>query len=184
MSPQLRTVPGVTEVNTIGGYEKQYHVTPDPNRLIAYGLTFHDLILAIEANNAEAGGGYIERKGEQYLVSSSGRLRSPAEIEDVVVATRSGVPLRLNDVAVGRHREGVAYRRRDRERRRSRARHRVHADRREQPQRVAGAGRAARGSEPLAAARASSPRRSTTARSWSKRRWRRSRRICSKARRW
>ncbi len=97
--PQLRTIQGVTEINTIGGYRKEYQVTPDPSRLVAYGLTFHDLMLAIEANNAEAGGGYIERKGEQYLVSSSGRLRSPAEIEEVVIATRNGVPIRLTDVA-------------------------------------------------------------------------------------
>ncbi len=97
--PQLRSVPGVTEINTIGGYRKQYEVTPDPHRLVAYGLTFHDLLLALESNNADAGGGFIENKGEQVLVSSSGRFQSPAQMEEVVVATRSGVPIRLRDVA-------------------------------------------------------------------------------------
>jgi cobalt-zinc-cadmium resistance protein CzcA len=110
--PQLRGVPGVTEINTIGGYRKQYEVTPDPHRLIAYGLTFHDLLLAIESNNSEAGGGFIEEKGEQVLVSSSGRLQSLDQIADVVVATRNGVPLRLKEVAavgVGRElRTGAA----------------------------------------------------------------------------
>lgn len=104
--PQLRGVPGVTEINTIGGYRKQYEVTPDPHRLIAYGLTFHDLLLAIESNNSEAGGGFIEEKGEQVLVSSSGRLQSLEEIAEVVVATRNGVPLRLKEVAaIGTGRE-------------------------------------------------------------------------------
>ena len=99
VKPQLRTVPGVTEVNTIGGYEKQYHVTPDPVRLIAYGLTFHDVLLALEQNNSSAGGGYIAHKGEQYLVHATGRLQGPADIGQVVVASRSGVPIRLRDVA-------------------------------------------------------------------------------------
>jgi cobalt-zinc-cadmium resistance protein CzcA len=99
VKPQLRTVRGVTEVNTIGGYEKQYHVTPDPVRLIAYGLTFHDVLLALERNNSTAGGGYIAHKGEQYLVSTTGRLRGPAEIAQVVMATRGGVPIRIGDVA-------------------------------------------------------------------------------------
>jgi cobalt-zinc-cadmium resistance protein CzcA len=99
VKPQLRTVAGVTEVNTIGGYEKQYHVTPDPVRLIAYGLTFHDVLLALEQNNSSAGGGYIAHKGEQYLVHATGRLEGTADIGKVVVASRSGVPIRLRDVA-------------------------------------------------------------------------------------
>jgi cobalt-zinc-cadmium resistance protein CzcA len=99
VKPQLRTVPGVTEVNSIGGYEKQYHVTPDPVRLIAYGLTFHDVLLALEQNNSSAGGGYIAHKGEQYLVHATGRLQGPVDIGQVVVASRSGVPIRLRDVA-------------------------------------------------------------------------------------
>jgi cobalt-zinc-cadmium resistance protein CzcA len=99
VKPQLRTVPGVTEVNTIGGYRKQYHVTPDPVRLIAYGLTLHDLQLALERSNGTAGGGYIAHKGEQYLVSTTGRIATPGEIAQIVVATRGGVPIHVHEVA-------------------------------------------------------------------------------------
>ena len=99
IKPQLRTVRGVTDINTIGGYRRQYHVTPDPNRLIAYGLTLHDLQLALEGNNSSVGGGFIDHKGEQYLVSVSGRLESQDEIGEIVVATRSGVPIHVHDVA-------------------------------------------------------------------------------------
>ncbi len=99
VKPQLRTVPGVTEINTIGGYRKQYHVTPHPERLIAYGLTFQDAIVALENNNSSAGGGHIAHKGEQYLVNTTGQLRSESDIGEVVVATRNGVPIRLRDVA-------------------------------------------------------------------------------------
>ncbi len=99
VKPQLRTVAGVTDINTIGGYKKQYHVTPDPTRLVAYGLTFHDVQLALEGNNTAVGGGYIESKGEQYLVRMKGRLQSEADMRSVVVATRNGVPIRVEDVA-------------------------------------------------------------------------------------
>jgi cobalt-zinc-cadmium resistance protein CzcA len=99
VKPQLRTVEGVTEVNTIGGYRKQYHVMPDPTRLVAYGLTFADIQLALESNNSTAGGGFIAHKGEQYLVHTTGRLESAADIGQVVVATRSRVPIRVRDIA-------------------------------------------------------------------------------------
>ena len=66
--PQLRNIPGVTDVNTIGGYEKQYHVTPYPDKLISYGLSFHDILQALARNNANVGAGYIEHSGEQYLI--------------------------------------------------------------------------------------------------------------------
>ena len=106
IKPQIRTVPGVTEVNTIGGYRKQYDVRPDPARLRAYGLTTGDVLLALERNNQAVGAGYLPRKGEQYLVHTDGRLSRPEEIEQVVVATRSGVPLHVADVAtVGLGRE-------------------------------------------------------------------------------
>lgn len=72
--PQLRNIPGVTEVNTIGGYEKQYHVTPYPEKLIAYGLSFRNILHAIAMNNANVGAGYIERSGEQYLIRLQARL--------------------------------------------------------------------------------------------------------------
>ncbi len=97
--PQMRTVPGVTEVNSIGGYEKQYHVTPDPARLMAYGLSFRDIMQAIAENNANAGGGYIEHAGEAYLVRATGLIRDPADIGNIVIQSHDGVPIRISDVA-------------------------------------------------------------------------------------
>ncbi len=97
--PQLRQVPGVTEVNSIGGYAKQYHVTPDPAKLIALGLSFNDVIDALERNNANVGAGYIEKSGEQYLIRAPGQLAGIPDIESVIVANRDGVPLRVHDVA-------------------------------------------------------------------------------------
>ena len=97
--PQLRLVPGVTEVNTIGGFEKQFHVTPDPARLLAYDLTFDDIVGALEKNNANMGAGYIERNGEQYLIRSPGQVADIPAIERIIVAHRDGVPITVRDVA-------------------------------------------------------------------------------------
>jgi len=97
--PQLRQVVGVTEINTIGGYERQFHVTPDPARLLAYGLTFEDVVTALQANNGNVGAGYIERNGEQYLIRSPGQIADIAGIEQVIVASRGGVPVTVLDVA-------------------------------------------------------------------------------------
>ncbi len=97
--PQLRQVPSVTEVNTIGGFEKQFHVTPDPGRLLSYGLSFDDIVKAIEKNNTNIGAGYIERNGEQYLIRSPGQVTDIPAIERVIVAHRGGVPITVRDVA-------------------------------------------------------------------------------------
>ncbi|MGH8175046.1 MAG: efflux RND transporter permease subunit [Steroidobacter sp.] len=97
--PQLRQVPGITEVNTIGGYEKQFHVTPDPAKLLAFGLSFDDVVDALEKNNANVGAGYIERNGEQYLIRSPGQVADISDIERVIVAHRDGVPVTVRDVA-------------------------------------------------------------------------------------
>src|SRR5262245_62594568 len=97
--PQLRQVPGVAEVNTIGGFEKQFHVTPDPARLLAFGLSFHDVVEALEKNNANIGAGYIERNGEQYLIRSPGQVSDITALERIIVARRSGVPVTVRDVA-------------------------------------------------------------------------------------
>ncbi|MYM92091.1 CusA/CzcA family heavy metal efflux RND transporter, partial [Rugamonas sp. FT82W] len=76
VKPQLRNVPGVAEINTIGGYAKEYHVAPDPQRLASHGLTLRDVVAALERNNGNAGAGYIERRGEQLLVRAPGQVRS------------------------------------------------------------------------------------------------------------
>ena len=78
--PQLRNTPGVTEVNTIGGYERQIHITPDPAKLVALGLTLHDVVTAVAANNENVGAGYIERNGQQFLVRVPGQVVGLDEI--------------------------------------------------------------------------------------------------------
>ena len=97
--PQLRNLQGVTEVNTVGGYVKQFHVTPYPNKLLAYGLTLRDLMEALADNNSNVGAGYIERNGEQYLIRSPGQVTDIAEIASLVVATRGASVVRISDVA-------------------------------------------------------------------------------------
>ena len=97
--PQLRTVPGVTEVNSIGGFEKQFHVTPDPARLMAFGLSLRDVMSAIAENNANAGGGYIEHVGESYLVRATGLITGVEDIQNIVLKSEAGVPIHVRDVA-------------------------------------------------------------------------------------
>ncbi len=99
IKPQLRTVPGIVEVNTIGGYEKQFHVLPDPAKLMAFRLTFRDVMQALATHNANVGAGYIERNGEQYLVRTPGQVNTLPEIRDIVIGTRGGIPIRISDVA-------------------------------------------------------------------------------------
>lgn len=97
--PQLRMVRGVTEINAIGGYVKQYHVTPHPEKLLSFGLTLQDVVLALERNNLNAGAGYIEKSGEQYLVRVPGQVTNLDEIADIILGNRQGVPIRVKDVA-------------------------------------------------------------------------------------
>lgn len=99
IKPQLSQVPGVIELNTIGGYVKQYHVTPTPGRLLEHGLGLEDLVQALRANNANRGAGYIERNGQQLLVRSPGQLADIDAIEQVVITSRNGTPVRVVDVA-------------------------------------------------------------------------------------
>ncbi|MEN3950020.1 CusA/CzcA family heavy metal efflux RND transporter [Iodidimonas sp. SYSU 1G8] len=104
--PQLRNIPGVTEINTIGGYKKEYHVTPWPDRLAAYDLAVSDVVSALERNNANVGAGYIERNGQQILIRVPGQASTEAELGAMVVARREGYPIRVSDVAdVGLGRE-------------------------------------------------------------------------------
>ncbi len=99
IKPQLRQVAGVTEINTIGGYAKEYHVAPDPSKLSSYGLTLSDVVNALDRNNANVGAGYIERRGEQVLIRAPGQVRSMADIGLIVLRNTGGVPVRISDVA-------------------------------------------------------------------------------------
>ena len=96
--PQLRTVPGVADVNSIGGYVKQFHMTPSPEKLMAYGLTFRDVVRALAENNANVGAGYIEHRGEQYLIRAPGQVQDLTDIERIVVGNHQGTPIYLKDV--------------------------------------------------------------------------------------
>lgn len=97
--PQLKGIPGLAGVDSIGGYVKQYHVEPIPEKLVALGLSFADITHALEQNNLNTGAGYIEQSGESYLVKGDGRIETIEQIEDVVVATRKGSPVHIRDVA-------------------------------------------------------------------------------------
>lgn len=97
--PQLRNIPGVVEVNTIGGFDKQYHVTPHPEKLLAYGLSLHDVMEALARNNQNVGAGYIERSGEQYLIRAPGQVKTMDEVRAIIIGAHEGTPIRIRDVA-------------------------------------------------------------------------------------
>ncbi|URF03972.1 efflux RND transporter permease subunit [Cupriavidus campinensis] len=99
VKPQLRNVPGVTEINSIGGFAKEYLVAPSFERLASYGLSLSDVVTALEKNNDNVGAGYIERRGEQYLVRAPGQVKSIDDIRDVIVGTAQGQPIRVRDIA-------------------------------------------------------------------------------------
>lgn len=99
IAPQLRTVAGVAGVDSIGGFEKQYVVQPDPTRLASYGISFSDLVKALQAANLSVGADFLHRGGEVFLIKADARLRTLDEIATAVVATRGGVPVRVRDVA-------------------------------------------------------------------------------------
>ncbi|MBL4979633.1 CusA/CzcA family heavy metal efflux RND transporter [Pseudomonas fluorescens] len=99
IKPQLRNVPGVAEINTIGGFAKEYQIAPDPKRLAAYNLTLNDLVTALERNNANVGAGYIERSGEQLLIRAPGQVASIDDIANIVITSSEGTPIRVRNVA-------------------------------------------------------------------------------------
>lgn len=99
IKPQLRTVPGVTEINSIGGFDKEYLVAPNTATLSSYGLELADIVRALERNNSNVGAGYIEREGEQYLVRAPGQAASIDDIRNIVVTSVRGIPVRVRDVA-------------------------------------------------------------------------------------
>ncbi|GGE75743.1 CusA/CzcA family heavy metal efflux RND transporter [Massilia psychrophila] len=112
IKPQLRNVIGVTEINSIGGYAKEYHVTPNPAKLASYNLTLQDVVVALERNNSNVGAGHIEKRGEQFLIRVPGQVRTVEDIRNVILSNVQSVPIRMRDVAevdVGRElRTGAA----------------------------------------------------------------------------
>ena len=97
--PQLMQVKGVVEINTIGGYNRQYHVTPEPAKLLQWGLSMEDVVDALNNNNSNRGAGYLEHKGQQLLVRTPGQLESMQDIENLIIANPKGVAVRIRDVA-------------------------------------------------------------------------------------
>ncbi len=97
--PQLKTVPGVAEIDAIGGYAQQYHVQPDPQKLASLGLTFTDVIEALERNNTSTGAGFLEQNGEAYVVRADGRINAMEDITNVVIASRNSTPIHIDDIA-------------------------------------------------------------------------------------
>ena len=99
IKPQLKTIPGVTEVNSFGGFVKQYQILTDPERLRAYDLSVADVFGAVERNNAVAGGSFIEHNGEAFIIRGMGLVTAPAELGDIVVKTVNHVPVFIRQVA-------------------------------------------------------------------------------------
>ncbi len=99
IKPQLVKVKGVTEINSIGGYQREYQVSPITGKLLAYKITIADILYALNNNNQNAGAGFIERNGEQWLLRSTGQLKTISDIENIIITKRDSSPIRLKDVA-------------------------------------------------------------------------------------
>ncbi len=99
IKPQLRNVPGVTEINSIGGFAKEYLIAPRPDKLASYGISMDRLVTALQNNNTNVGAGYIEREGEQYLIRAPGQVQGIEDLQQVIVGTAQGQPVRIRDLA-------------------------------------------------------------------------------------
>jgi cobalt-zinc-cadmium resistance protein CzcA len=99
IKPALMQVPGVAEINSWGGFEKQYHVVIEPEKLIQHHLTFEDVFEAMRANNRNVGGGQLRRSGESLLVQGIGLVQSIEEISNITISASDGIPVRIGDVA-------------------------------------------------------------------------------------
>jgi heavy metal efflux system protein len=97
--PQLKGVAGIADIDSIGGFVRQYHITPDPQKMLSLGISFSDLAEAIEANNSSMGAGYLEIQDETYVVTADNRVKNFSQLGQIVVATRGGVPVRVKDMA-------------------------------------------------------------------------------------
>ncbi|OSZ70304.1 CusA/CzcA family heavy metal efflux RND transporter [Sphingomonas sp. IBVSS2] len=107
VTPLLKNVPGLAGIDSIGGYARQILVIPDVAKLATLGLTLTDLATAIERNNTSSGGGFVDRNGEGLAVRADALVRGPAELSRIVVATRAGVPITLDQVATVRTGQAV-----------------------------------------------------------------------------
>lgn len=99
IKPQLRNVPGVTEINSIGGFSKEYLVAPSPGKLASYGISMDRIVAALQNNNTNVGAGYIERQGEQYLIRAPGQAKGIDDLREIIVGTAQGQPIRIRDLA-------------------------------------------------------------------------------------
>lgn len=108
VKPQLRTIPGVVEVNSFGGEQQQYEVLVDPAKLVSYKLTLQQVIDSLSRNNLNVGGGYFEKAGEQQLIRGVGLIENIADIENIVVAAEAGTPIYIR--SVGRVNRGAQIR--------------------------------------------------------------------------
>ncbi|MFO0866531.1 MAG: CusA/CzcA family heavy metal efflux RND transporter [Gemmataceae bacterium] len=99
VKPKLRTVKGTAEVNSWGGFEKQYQIRIDPNKLDRFKLTFEDVVGAIEKSNRNVGGGNIRRKSQSLLVHGVGRTTTLEEIKGIVIKAKDGVPIKIESIA-------------------------------------------------------------------------------------
>ena len=99
LRPLMRGVSGVAEINSIGGFERQYQVEPDPDRLRHYGLSLHDVYEALALNNANSGGGKLPHYDEQYLIRGVGLIETVEDIGGIVLKESDGIPVHIHDVA-------------------------------------------------------------------------------------
>ena len=99
IKPQLAQVKGVVEVNSIGGYNKQYHITPEIQKLLQFDIAMEDVVQALQMNNDNRGAGYIERNGQQLLVRSPGQLANIDDIANVIIGEQDSIPIKISDVA-------------------------------------------------------------------------------------
>jgi len=99
VKPQLKAVTGLAGVDSIGGYVRQYHVEPNMEKMLALGISFDTIIAHLYENNTGIGPGYIEKNGESFLIKSDERLDASQKIENIVIATREGIPIRVKDLA-------------------------------------------------------------------------------------
>src|SRR5690349_8623994 len=99
IKPQLRTLPGVSEINAWGGQTRQFQIIVDPALLDQYGLTLHDVSSRVAENNTNFGGGYIEHAAEQYTLLGAGRALETADLGNIVLTAKAGTPVLLRDVA-------------------------------------------------------------------------------------